>query len=86
MERITQAMLNRQVGLLNQETGNPAEYYTDGKANVGNYHLDGAYGSVSLVQTCNESGGVRTIFGFGAKRELYNQIQAFRMGLASGKA
>ena len=66
------------------------ESYTrgeDGKsrANIGNYHLDYAYGSVKLVRMHNEMGGVSTplYMGYETKRDAYNLIAAFIAGIES---
>lgn len=56
------------------------------KANVGNYHLDGAYGGHRLVQMCNDGGGIRTITsGYVSKSKLYDEMQAFCKGLEVAK-
>ena len=92
MERITEKMLQKKIDYLNQVTSNPKkswERYTDGqgkqkmKANIGNYHLDGAYGGVCLHQMMNEGGGVHSVFncGYVPKRELFELIRAFMCGL-----
>jgi hypothetical protein len=81
MSRITDKDLNNLVARINQALGKPEEYYKDGKAQVGNYHIYSAYNSVSLVCTINESGGVVTIFGLTTKRELYTQMSAFLSGI-----
>ncbi len=94
MERITQSDLERQVVRINKATGSPVEPYTrNGKkgkrkagftANVGNYHLDYAYGGVRLVKMTNPCGGITNIspMRFGPKRELYNWMDAFLAGMA----
>jgi len=83
-QRITKLMLKARVDYLNQITGNPLEPYVrneDGKlvAQVGNYHLDGAYGGYSIEQMVNESGGVTTLFSLGnvSKRELFDKLCAY---------
>lgn len=57
------------------------------KANVGNYHLSGAYGGVSLHQMSNESGGVRDVFSCGhvPKRSLFDRMHAYLRGLEETK-
>ena len=55
MYRITRGMLDKKVEHLNKITGNPSAPWTrleNGKlrANIGNYHLSGAYGGWSLHQ------------------------------------
>lgn len=52
------------------------------KSNIGNYHLDGAYGGWALHQIMNESGGVHDIFhGHYTKKELHSKMQAFLLGM-----
>lgn len=57
------------------------------KANIGNYHLDYAYGGVQLVRMVNEHGGITSISRscHTPKRELYNWMQAFVAGIGLGK-
>ena len=88
MERITQKMLERQVDRLNKLTGNSLKPWTrneSGKycAQIGNFHIEGAYGGVSLFQMEKEPGGVHDIFRTGhiPKRELYGLINAYMEGI-----
>lgn len=75
------------VSRINEITGSPATSYTkkDGKyiANIGNYHLDWAYGGVQLQRMDTDGGGVTQPLGGGyhTKRELYNMLHAFLRGL-----
>jgi len=89
-QRITDAMLDARCDYLNKITGNPAETYTrddDGRlhSNAGNYHIDSAYGGVSLDQIC-KSGGSRDVLGSGhvLKRELLSLMRAYEQGLYEG--
>ena len=93
MERITQKQLQAVVDRINRMTGSPLESWTrqpDGtiKANIGNYHLSGAYGGVCLYQMVSEGGGVTCPLGIGhvPKRELYELMQAFISGLQAKEA
>lgn len=97
MERITQKDLEYLVKRINEVTDSPTEPYTrnekeddrEGRinvgftANIGNYHLDYAYGGVKLVRMVNDGGGIEEISrdGFGTKRQLYSWLQAFLAGL-----
>lgn len=90
MKRITDKHLDILVERINEVTKNPATSWTkykNGKikANIGNYHISGAYGGVALHQMMNEGGGVDDIFnsGFMTKRDLYNRLRAFLEGLRS---
>lgn len=74
--RITQSDLEHAVTELNRKTGNPTEYYTGNKANVGAYVISYAYGGCQLQRVTNEHGGVTNITsGYNPKKEVYNVIQ-----------
>lgn len=88
MSQITMKHLNGVVARLNFITSSPEAPYTkntDGRfvANVGNYHIDSAYGGNKLVRMVNEGGGISDVLhsGYVSKRELYNLIRAFLTGL-----
>ncbi len=87
MTRITEANLQAVVDRINRITHSPLEQYTkvgtEYQSNVGNYHLDHAYGGVSLCRMQNKSGGVEDVLrtGHTTKRELYDQLHAFIRGL-----
>lgn len=87
MQRITRKDLEGAVNLLNRLTNSQSEpYRKEGDkwvANIGNFHISGAYGGFALHRMCNESGGIRDIFqnGHMPARELYALIHAFRKGL-----
>ena len=85
--RISIKHLEATVLILNQVTNQPITPYSnaDGKfvANVGNYHLSGAYGGYQLHQMANEGGGVRDALhcGYTTKTKLYDLICAYRKGI-----
>lgn len=84
--RINEKDLKAVIERLNIITNKPVSEYTkwDGKyqANIGNYHLDCAYGGYALQQFTNVNGGVRDIFGgHFTKRELYDRIHAYLSGI-----
>ena len=91
MDRITQKDLEYLVKTINQLTGSPETPYSKHgdtcTGNIGNYHLDYAYGGVNLVRMCNEGGGISQPLGggFHTKRELYNRLTAFIYGLESAQ-
>ena len=92
MQRITEKMLQMRVDYLNKITGNPESPYLatqDGHmiAQIGNYHLDHAYGGVSVEQMVNENGGVNTLFSLGhiPKRELFDKLCAYIEGYEAAK-
>jgi len=90
MERITQKDLEILVDVINVETKNPTTSYTKHKdgANIGNFHLDYAYGGVKLAQITNTGGTIREIShdGFGTKRQLHSFMQAYLDGMAVAKS
>jgi hypothetical protein len=88
--RITRAHLEAIVARINRVTGSPAEPYsteTDRRAvaNIGNYHLSGAYGGWCLLRMVNESGGASSPLTSGhvPARELANLMHAYLAGLAA---
>lgn len=88
MTRITRKHLEPLVNRLNTLAGTPLEPYTKGedgklRANIGNFHLSGAYGGHSLHQMANECGGIRDVFSCGhiPARDLYERIHAFLCGI-----
>lgn len=73
---------------INERTGSPLEPYTrdengNFRANIGNYHLSGAYGGVCLHRMHNDGGGVTTplVHGHVPKRELELAMRSFLAGL-----
>lgn len=89
--RITDKDLEAVVKRINSVTGMPLEPYAniDGKfvAQIGNYHLSHAYGGVCLHRMQTDGGGVQDVFSSGheTKRELYNRMQAFLIGMFTEK-
>ncbi len=92
MQAISKSDLEAVVRRINTITKQPLETYelqlaTDTEpsryvAQIGNYHLSGAYGGYALHQICNEAGGIRDLFGgHMPKRELYERMQAYIRGL-----
>ena len=83
MERITEKHLQAQVERLNKLTKSPLKPYekVNGKyiAQIGNYHLDGAYGGWELVRMVGEGGSITSPLSTGhiSKRELYDRLCAF---------
>lgn len=89
MKRITINNLNTIILKLNRLTDNPGDTYTissDGKytANIGNFHLESAYGGYKLIQMQSACGGTSDDIlhtGFVPKRTLYNSIQTLIRGI-----
>ncbi len=92
MRRITKQDLENAIDRLNATAGTPTEPWAKDKAgkfraNIGNYHLDGAYGGWKFTQHVNEGGGCNnpTAMGFETKRDCLAMINAFTAGLTSAK-
>jgi len=87
MQRITEAHLQAKIDRLNKITGSPAKPYTNGKANIGNFHLSHAYGGVCLHRMYNDGGGVSSPLSTGhvSKRELAGLLDAYISGIESTK-
>lgn len=92
MTRITMKHLELLIEQINKLAGTPLTYCDKStnrpfKINIGHYHLDCAYSGYKLVQTDNDSGGIRDISrtGYTTKRELYNQLKMFIQGLETAK-
>ena len=87
---ITVKNLQAVVDRINKTTNSPAEQFSTtvpGAANIGNYHLSGAYSGYALHRTVNASGGIRDISnsGYISKRALYDVLHAYLAGYEAGK-
>jgi hypothetical protein len=89
MKTIKLAELEAVVSRINTAKKSPASPWRHeagrNVANIGNYHLDGAYGGVSLHRMMIDGGGIEDVFRCGhiTKRDLYERMQAFLKGLES---
>ena len=86
--RITSKTLDAIANRLNKLTNSPLEPYSrnaEGKlqANIGNFHISGAYGGYSLHRMVNISGGVSDVFNCGhmKARELADRMYAYERGI-----
>lgn len=90
--RITLSHLQAVCDRINHAHGTPLTPYSkrdDGTlvANIGNFHLSGAYGGYALHQMANDGGGVRDLFGgHMPKRELAARMHAYLRGMDDGQA
>ena len=86
---ITIKFLEAQVNRLNILTNSPlVPYVKSGEryvAQIGNYHLSGAYGGHALHRMGNQGGGISDVFSCGhvTKRDLSNRISAMIAGIES---
>ena len=90
MNRITYKHLEAIVDRINRMTNSPMTPWRteNGRnvANVGNYHLDSAYGGVRLVRMVSEGGGCRNITsGYDTKKDCAQLMHAFISGLEATK-
>ena len=91
MKTVTLKTLEAVATRINVMTGSPLEsYYKVGEryvAQVGNYHLSGAYGGYALHRMHNLGGGVSDVFQCGhvSKRELLDRMYAFIAGYNTAK-
>ena len=88
--RITQKDLEAVVTRINRLTNSPMTYSAGTVpfcSNIGNYHLDYAYGGVHLCRAVNTVGGIDNVLGCGhvSKRDLYERMHAFIRGLEASK-
>lgn len=90
--RITDKDLQSLCDTINELTGSPKQAYSKGadgkhRANIGNFHISGAYGGVNVHRMSNEGGGINTPLGGGyhTKRELYEKLNAYIGGLQMAK-
>ena len=91
MNTITKKFLEAQIERLNRETNNPSTpYVREGEkftAQIGNYHLSGAYGGYSLHRMETDGGGISDVFGSGhiTKRDLSARISAMMRGISAAQ-
>lgn len=88
--RITIKDIEMRLQYINELTKSPLTTYTkdkDGKfiANIGNFHIYRAYGSIGVHRISNKGGGVETIIGLGTKKECYNELNALIKGITISK-
>lgn len=89
MKTVSIKFLEAQIERLNTLTNSPATLYAlvDGRnvAQIGCYHLSGAYGGQSLHRITGTTGGVLDVFSCGhiTKRDLSDRIAAFIAGIQS---
>lgn len=79
MNRITIKDLNQACRVLNKTLNRPMEYCQPGqpfKANIGNFHIDQAYGGFQLAEVSSDGGGIRSYGGHVPAREVYERIHA----------
>lgn len=87
MQRITIKDLQAVCKRLNRETNSPDTYMTDGKINIGHFHISQAYGGYCLQRTMNDGGGVTCPLDHyhGPARELYGKMHAYLAGMDAAR-
>jgi len=88
MKTVSESQLKAVIARINRITGSPSEPYiknAEGKhiAQIGCYHLSGAYGGVSLHRMVSDGGGAADVLRCGhvPKRELLSLMFAYIEGL-----
>ena len=87
MQTVTIKFLKAQVEHLNREMNLPlVPYIREGDklvAQIGNYHLSGAYGGYALNKMVTDGGGISSVFRCGhvTKRDLSARISAMIAGI-----
>lgn len=83
-ERMTRQKIDALIARLNEVTGSPAEPWTKGpdgrfRANIGNFHLEGAYGGHKLSRMVGPGGASNDPLntGFVSLRNLYDAIDNY---------
>lgn len=86
-QRILQSDLTNLATTINEALNLPTEPYIDGVPQPGVYYIEMAYGAFALYRMSKIPGstGVTPIFGFSSKRELYNKMIAFMVGLGASE-
>lgn len=79
--RVTKTQIENTINYLNNITNQPTKPYVDGKASIGNYHLNEANGGYALYRMCNENGGIREIIPRCTKKELLFALDAYIAGI-----
>ena len=85
MQRIEMRHLESVVKTLNETAGRPVTAWSDGKANIGNFHVYGDQCGYGLHETCNEFGGIHSHCSGRTKRELYDIVRGMIAGVLIGK-
>jgi len=86
--KVTQNDLNILVKIINKLTNSPPNPYTmipggKSESNPLHFYLDYGYGGVSLERICSDGQGASEIFpGHGTKKELYEKLKAYILGLS----
>lgn len=86
-DRISMKQLDQLCTILNRWNGSDGPLWTregnENHATIGAYYIDGAYGGVALYQMVTDGGGVTDVLSCGhtTKRDLYNRIRAFMIGI-----
>lgn len=85
--RITEADLQRIVDRINTMTGASLVPFINGKWQVGNYHLAGAYGGVRLEHVVKSNGAIDDVLNIGyvSKRELQSALFVWIAAYGAGK-
>ena len=83
--RITDAMLNKLAERMNEATGSPKEPWTIAvpiHSQNGCFHIEHAYGGVTLSRMSGTAGATNNVFscGYVTKRQLAESMHAWLLG------
>ena len=81
MTRITNAHIERYENMLNEACNLPIKSWINGKAQVGNIHVQGMNGHFNIYQHVNEGGGASALAEGLTKREAYDWLKAASKGV-----
>lgn len=84
-QRISMQTLEAVCTRLNKTLDRPETYCAEGqpfRANVGNFHISGALGGLSLFEVANELGGVHSYAQGLTRREMFDCLHNLLTGIA----
>ena len=81
MTRITNADIEHYENMLNKACNLPIKSWIDGKAQIGNLHVQGMNGHFNIYQHVNEGGGASALAEGLTKREAYDWLKAACKGI-----
>ncbi|MCP4126784.1 MAG: hypothetical protein GY753_06950 [Gammaproteobacteria bacterium] len=81
MKRITNALLQTRVDLINSTLGTPQKPWIDGKPQAYCIHLEYANGRVGLLQHSDAGSGCSHVLHGTTKRELFDQMDGILAGI-----
>jgi len=81
MARITNADIEHYENILNKACNLPVKSWINGKAQIGNIHVQGTNNHFNIYQHVNEGGGASSLVEGLTKREAYEWLKAACKGI-----